>query len=74
MIGLAAQKNHLSLYVCAGKEGKYLPEIYGSRLGKVSCGKSCIRFKRLEDLDLGAVEEICREAAELAGTGGNFQI
>jgi hypothetical protein len=65
LIALAAQKNHLSLYVCAVRDGRYLPEIYGNRLGKVSCGKSCIRFKKVEDLDLEAVQEICREAAEV---------
>ena len=74
LIGLAAQKNNFSLYVCIGKKGGYLPEIYGSRLGKVSCGKSCIRFKKFEDLDLGAVEEICREAAELARSDKNFKM
>lgn len=71
LIGLAAQKNYISLYVCAGRDGRYLPEIYGKRLGKVSCGKSCIRFKRVEDLDLEAIQEICREAAELSKTTQN---
>lgn len=74
VVGLAAQKNHLSLYVCIGRDGRYLAEIYGSKLGKVSCGKSCIRFKKLEDLDLSAVADICREAAELAKKSENFQM
>ena len=65
-VGLAAQKNHLSLYVFVAKGGKYLPEIYAKRLGKASCGKSCIRFKKIEDLDLAVVEELLKEAAQLA--------
>jgi len=32
-------------------------------LGKVSVGKSCIRFKRLEDLNLEVVAELVRTAA-----------
>jgi hypothetical protein len=33
-------------------------------LGKVSCGKGCIRFKRLADLNLKSVESILREVLE----------
>src|SRR5262245_48838498 len=66
MIGLANQKNYMSLYVCVVRDGKYLPELYGKRLGKASCGKSCIRFKRLEDLDLDGVAALLREASDLA--------
>jgi hypothetical protein len=62
------------LYVCVGKDGQYLPEIYGKRLGRVNCGKSCIRFKKIEDLDLAVVEEICREAGELAKSQHNLQM
>jgi hypothetical protein len=73
-IGQAAQKNNISLYGCVVRDGRYLPEIYNKRLGKVSCGKSCIRFKRFEDLDVATVEEICREAAQLVRSGQNFQM
>ena len=46
LITLAAQKRHLSLYVCAVVDGSYLAESRAERLGKVSCGKSCIRRAR----------------------------
>jgi hypothetical protein len=65
-VGLASQKAHLSLYVCVTKGGRYLAEIYGKRLGKASLGKSCIRFKRLEDLDQGVLAELLAEAGTLA--------
>jgi hypothetical protein len=74
VIGLATQKNHFSLYICLARDGKYLAEIYRDRLGKVSCGKSCIRFKKIEDLDLEVVKEICEEAAALAQSKENFQM
>lgn len=59
MVMLVNQKNYISLYVCAiDKDGQYVAEKNASRLGKVSCGRSCIRFKKLEDLDLDVVREI----------------
>lgn len=74
VIGLAVQKNNFCLYVCIGRNGKYLAEIYRDRLGKVSCGKSCIRFKKIEDLNLEVIKEICEEAAALAQSQENFQM
>jgi hypothetical protein len=50
LLMLGAQKNHLSLYACAVIDGQYIAERYADKLGKVSCGKSCIRFTSVEDL------------------------
>lgn len=61
VVALANQKNYMSLYICATANGKYIPEANAGRLGKVSVGKSCIRFKKLEDLDLDTVKEILSE-------------
>ena len=65
VVGLASQKRYISLYICCcGKDG-YLPEKNKKRLGKVSVGKSCIRFRRLEDLNLPVALELVRQAAAL---------
>jgi hypothetical protein len=64
-IGLANNKQYVSLYICAADDDGYLAEQNADRLGKVSVGKSCIRFKRLEDIDLDVVSELCRRAADL---------
>lgn len=61
VVALAARKNSVSLYISALEAGQYVAERYAGRLGKVSCGKSCIRFKRLDDLNLETVREILRE-------------
>ena len=53
----------LSIYVMGTKEDTYLAEANADRLGKVSVGKSCIRVKRLEHLDLEALAELVAEAA-----------
>ncbi|WP_394841221.1 DUF1801 domain-containing protein [Pendulispora brunnea] len=52
LIGLALQKNYISLYVSSVRDGQYVIDEYAGQLGKVSTGKGCIRFKRFEDLDL----------------------
>lgn len=65
IVSLASQKNHISVYVMCVDEllGKYVAEKHADQLGKVSVGKSCIRFQFLKDLDLDAFAEVLREAA-----------
>ncbi len=63
IVSLANQKNYISIYVCSIKDGKYLAESYKDELGKVSVGKSCIRFKKLENLNLPALKKLIHEAA-----------
>ncbi len=67
IIALASQKNYVSLYVCALVDGKYLAEKYKDELGKVSVGKSCIKFKRLADLNIHVLKELLVEAAKNPG-------
>ena len=65
LCALASQKNYMALYVCEGDIIKaHLPQ-----LGKVSCGKGCIRFKRIEDLNLSAIESILKEILKLRRQG-----
>lgn len=64
VVGLASQKQCISLYLNATVDGGYLAEANADRLGKVSVGKSCVRFKRLEDVDLDVVAELVGIAAE----------
>jgi hypothetical protein len=67
VIALASQKNYMSLYVCCITDGVYLAEKSKHELGKVSVGKSCIRFKKLSDLHLPAVEKLLKDAAKNPG-------
>ncbi|TSC87936.1 MAG: hypothetical protein G01um101416_251 [Microgenomates group bacterium Gr01-1014_16] len=67
IIALASQKNYISLYVCALENGKYLAEKYKLDLGKVSVGRSCIRFKKLEDLNLKTLKKIILLAEKSPG-------
>ena len=58
VVALAAQKRYLSLYVSVLIDGVYVPERYASELGNVSCGKSCIRFTKIDKLNLETVKKI----------------
>lgn len=69
VIGIASQKNYISIYVCAIDAGEYIAEKHKAELGKVSVGKSCIRFKKLEDLNLKALEKVVKLAAKSPGLG-----
>ena len=67
LVGLAAQKQHLSLYVNAVEQGDYLVRHRADYLGNVRVGASAATFKRLADLDLDALRSLLRRAYELAG-------
>jgi uncharacterized protein YdhG (YjbR/CyaY superfamily) len=60
LFALARQRKYLALYVSDSP----LVAKHRARLGAVDCGRSCIRFKRLEDLDLDGVGALLSEAAK----------
>jgi len=70
IIALASQKNYISLYVCAIDDGEYLAEKYKDDLGKVSIGKSCIRFKKIDDLNLDGIKKVLKLAEKMPGLVG----
>lgn len=61
-LGLAAQKRHLALYLMGvysdpGADQK-LRERWAATGRPLNMGKSCLRFQRLEDLDLDIIAEL----------------
>jgi hypothetical protein len=69
LIGLAARKHGISLYVNAADEDGYMAEMWAPRLGKVDVGKSCIRAKRADDIDRKELARLLRAAASSGGVG-----
>ena len=61
VIALANQKNYVSVYVCAVDKGVYIAEKHKNELGKVSVGKSCIRFKKLENINLPILKKVLQQ-------------
>lgn len=66
VIALASQKNYISFYACFVDLKGYIPEKYKKELPKASIGKSCIRFKKLADIDLKIIKKIIKETAGTA--------
>ncbi|MBI5223997.1 DUF1801 domain-containing protein [Candidatus Micrarchaeota archaeon] len=71
LVALASQKNYISLYVCSIENGKYIAEKYKDELGKVSVGKSCIRFKKIDDLNLKTLKKVIKIAEKSPGLVGS---
>jgi hypothetical protein len=69
IVALCSRAQYISLYVSGQRGGKSIAEAAKEKLGKVSVGDVCIRFKRVEDLNLPAVLELVREAAVLLENG-----
>ena len=66
-VGLVAGKTGYALHICVGGEGGYLVEQNAAKLGKVKTGRSCINFKKLEDLNLAATMALVKQAAKSGG-------
>jgi len=62
-LGIANNKQYISLYCCSADERGYVAERYRDRLPKANIGKSCVRFKRLTELDEETLRELIRETA-----------
>lgn len=58
VVGLAVQKNYLSVYLSAVEDGEYVSEKYGKELGKVKVGKSSLSFGGVDDIDLDKLAEL----------------
>jgi hypothetical protein len=69
-VALANQKNYISVYICCVVNGEYIAEKHKQKLGDVSVGKSCIRFSKLEKVNLEVLQTVIRIAAKSPGLVG----
>ncbi len=68
--GLASQKHHMSIYLMSiycrddktpdTRDATWLREAWARRGKKLDMGKSCIRFKRIDDVPLEVITEVIR--------------
>ena len=68
VIGLAGRKHGLALHVMPPADGSAMPEMRKDRFPKGDVGMSCVRFKKLSDLDEDAVVALVRAAARARRT------
>jgi hypothetical protein len=66
VVGLARQKDYISVYLSAVEDGQYVAEKYGAGIGKVKVGKSSISFRSVSDIDLDELIALVRKARELS--------
>ncbi len=65
LVGLAAQQQHVSVYVNAVDDGAYLVQAFAPRLGRVKVGSAAVNITRLDALELDAFDEMIRRAREV---------
>ena len=68
VVGLAGRKRGLALHVMLPADGSPMPEIKKDRFPKGDVGKSCVRFRKLDDLDKRAVVALVRAAVRAKKT------
>ncbi|GAA3889648.1 hypothetical protein GCM10022381_34560 [Leifsonia kafniensis] len=67
LIGLATQKNYLSLYVNAVEDGEYLGQQFAASIGASKVGDSSLSFARFEDIDLDVLTDLIIRARASVG-------
>jgi hypothetical protein len=70
IIALASQKNYISVYICATDGKEYVAEKYKKELPKTDIGRSCIRFKKIEDIDLEVLKKVIHEGVTMSEKHG----
>lgn len=68
-VAMSARAAGVSVYVNVVDGAEYLPEKLKATLGKVDVGKSCIRIKRVEDIDMKGFKALLLKAAKMKGAG-----
>jgi len=70
IIALANQKNYITIYVCTVIADKAAAEKYKKDLGKLTKGLSCIRFKKIEEINLETLKTVLKLAEKNPGVAG----
>jgi hypothetical protein len=65
VIGVALQKNYISVYVSITRGRKPLVSCYAGKLGELRAGNNNFSFEKFADLNAPAVESLFAEAAAI---------
>jgi len=63
VIGVALQKNYISVYVAVTRQGKPIVSGYAGKLGELRMGSNNFSFERFDDLEQDAVTALFAEVA-----------
>src|SRR5690242_2654511 len=65
VIGVALQKNYISVYVAITKADEPIVAAYAGKLGEKRFGRNNFSFERFDDLDATAVSSLVAEAGRI---------
>jgi hypothetical protein len=65
VVGVALQKNYISVYVAVTRDGKPLVPFYAGKLGELRIGGNNFSFKTSGDLNAAGVSALFAEAADI---------
>ncbi|REC42995.1 DUF1801 domain-containing protein [Chryseobacterium sp. 5_R23647] len=61
-IGMSANTTGISVYIMGIEDKKFLAHTFGEKIGKASVTSYCIKFKKLDDINI----EVLKEAIQAA--------
>ena len=64
-LSIASNASYVSLYCFAADANSYVAPRYVDRLPKASVGKTCVRFRKLADLDEDALVALIEETSRM---------
>jgi hypothetical protein len=65
VIGVALQKNYISVYIAVTKADAPIVQDYAAKLGELRSGRNNFSFERFDDLKVDAVASLFSEAARI---------
>jgi hypothetical protein len=68
VVGVALQKNYVSVYVAVTKAGAAIVGGYAGKLGELRSGRNNFSFEQFEDLNVTALSTLFAEAADIFAT------
>lgn len=63
-VGMSANTTGISIYILGIEDKAYLAKTYGKTLGKASVSGYCIKFRKLNDINLPILEAAIRYGLE----------
>ncbi len=64
VVALASQKSYISVYLGGTNEGQKILDSHKKDLAGASIGKCCIRFTKITNIDLKALERVIKQGAK----------
>ena len=65
VIGVALQKNYISVYVAVRKNGRPIVQTYKGKLGELRSGHNNFSFEKFDDLKVDAASSLFAEIARI---------